>query len=373
MLEKNKKMLFFCGYKSLYGGNFVPSLMALEDKLKIYGVNCVYVFPKEAQDRKWIEFLKAERKRVLFFDFNLKNLEFCYELSRIVKENQIDYIYSHFAPILKVELFSKLNKDICVFIHIHSDFSAGKPSINSKIKNFLMYKLFSGDVFFFGVSKDFVQYNNKKIYYVPNGLAKRRVVSDHVGGKTIREQNEVLESETLCEIFAWSPIVKGLDIAVNAIKTLNEEDNVAIKLSIICGREMTIPKMKEWVSNNTKCSGEENYLLYFEPREDVFSYHEAADILLATSRSEGFPYAVMEMLSLGKKCVVSDVPGLNWTKEYETVFPFQTESIDGCIKAIRNAINSERQLDMNVAESIQKNYSIDIWTDSITKQMNRII
>lgn len=373
MLDKNKKLLFLCGYKSLYGGNFIPSLMALEDKLKTYGVNCMYAFPQEAQSRPWISFLKSEGKQLTFFDFDLPNREFIDELTRVVKEHQINYIHSHFAPILKVELFAKKHKDIHVFVHIHSDFSAGKFSVKKKMKNFLLYKFFSGNVTFFGVSKAFVNYNPQKINYVANCLAKRRVLSSHVGGKAIREEYNITEKEILCEIFGWSPIVKGLDIAINAVKILNEERGLVVKLAIICGREMTVTRMKKWIANNTKCSGEENYLIYWEPMEDVFSYHEAADILLSTSRSEGFSYSILEMLSLGKRCVVSDIPGIRWAEEYETVFAFSSESTEGCVEAICNALKSKKECNMKVAEAIQKNYSIDIWTNTIAEKMNQVI
>lgn len=373
MLEKNKNLLFLCGYKSLYGGNFVPCLMALEDKLKTYSVNCIYAFPKEARDRPWIEFLESEGRRTTFLDFDLPNRKFNAELTRVVSDFQINYVYSHFSPILKVELFAKQHKDICVFIHIHSDFSAGKKTIKTTLKTFAMYKLFSGQVSFFSVSKAFVRYNSKKISYVPNCLADRRIANTHIGGKAIREQNHVGNSEVLCEIFGWSPIVKGVDIAVNAIKALNEEKNVDVKLAIICGREMSIKRMKEWIALNTRCSGEEEYLLYWEPQEDVFSFHEASDILLAPSRSEGFPYSLLEMLSLGKTCVISDVPGMKWAEEYKTVFSFSTENLDRCIKAICDAIQSDCVCDVDVAESIKKNYSIDAWTDTIINKMNHAV
>lgn len=373
MLEKNKKLLFLCGYKSLYGGNFIPSLMALEDKLKTYGVSCVYAFPQDTQSRLWISFLKTEGKQVIFLDFDMTNREFISELTRIVEGYQIKYIYSHFAPTLKIELFAKQHKDIRIFTHIHSDFSAGKNSIKMKVKTFLIYKLLSGKITFFSVSKKFVEYNPKRITYVPNGLAQKRVVSNHVGGKTIREEYNVKETESLCEIFGWSPVVKGLDIAINAVKVLNEEKGLTVKLAIICGREMTAARMKEWVANNTKCSGKENYLLYWAPKEDVFSYHEAADILLSASRSEGFSYSILEMLSLGKRCVISDIPGVKWAEEYETVFSFPSENIAGCVEAICNALKSKKECNMKVAEAIQKNYSIDIWTNTIAEKMNQVI
>lgn len=83
MLEKGKKLLFICEYKSLYGGNFIPSLMALEKQMSTYGISCVYAFPKEAEQREWISFLKSEGKDIIFFDFKLPASSFISELSKL--------------------------------------------------------------------------------------------------------------------------------------------------------------------------------------------------------------------------------------------------------------------------------------------------
>ena len=124
-------------------------------------------------------------------------------------------------------------KNIHVFVHIHFRFFSREIFCKKEDENFLLYKFFSGNVTFFGVSKAFVNYNPQKINYVVNCLAKRRVLSSHVGGKAIREEYNITEKEILCEIFGWSPIVKGLDIAINAVKILNEERGLVVKLAII--------------------------------------------------------------------------------------------------------------------------------------------
>lgn len=370
MLEKGKKLLFICEYKSLYGGNFIPSLMALEKQMSTYGISCVYAFPKEAEQREWISFLKSEGKDIIFFDFKLPASSFISELSKLVKENQIRYVYSHFVSILKIELFAIEHREIKVFIHIHSDFSAGKMSFKNKIKNFLMYKVFAREVVFFSVSNAFVYYNPKKISYVPNGIATNRIGCEHMGGDAIRRKYGIEEEDILCEMFGWTPIVKGVDIAVNAVKYLNENTGKSMKLAIICGREMTIERMKDWVKKNTNCSGDEDYLLYWEPQEDVFSYHEAADMLLSASRSEGFPYSILEMLSIGKRCVVSDIPGVIWTKKYENVFPFITENIQECARALCEAIEYKNSINKDTINKINEEYSIDNWTNKIIKKIN---
>ena len=62
--------MFLCGYKSYYGGNFIPSLMAIEDRLVDIGWRCVYVFPNESRDRYWIQYMQKQNRSVQFIDFS---------------------------------------------------------------------------------------------------------------------------------------------------------------------------------------------------------------------------------------------------------------------------------------------------------------
>lgn len=365
MPDKAKyKVLFLCAYKSLYGGNFVPSLMALESGLK-GKMECVYAFPMDAKDRAWIKYLQDAGKKIIFFDFDVGRIEFISQLNQVVKDNNITHVHSHFAPILKVELYSLIHKKVKVFIHIHSDFSAGNSSLKLRAKLSLMYKIFSVKVKFFSVSKAFVAYNPKRISWVPNALANQRIECERVGGEAIRQQHGIAENDVFCEIFGWSPVVKGVDIAMNAVKILNEQKEIPLKLGIVCGREMTADKMRVWIKANTACNGDEAYLKYLLPREDVFSYHEAADLLLSASRSEGFPYSILEMLSLGKRCVVSDILGVKWAKKYETTYCFKSESVKECVAAIQKALDENKKFDKSVANAVRQDYSMDTWVDTI--------
>ena len=371
MLKKTDKLLFVCSYSAPYGGNFIPSLLALEAKLGAYGIKCVYAFPKEAEGRSWSAQLKAAGKEIVYIDFHLSRMGFVKELEAITAEKQISIIYAHFASILPLEIFAYLHKNIRVFIHIHSDFTAGRTSYKQTAQHFLLYKLFSSRVHFFSVSPAFVDYNPKRISFVPNGLAKDRLSCEHKGGASIRKQYQVTDDEILCEIFGWSQIVKGVDIAVNAVKLLNERDKLPIKLAIVGGTTTPIEDMKKWISEHTECTGNEPYLLYFEPSEDVFSYHEAADILLSASRSEGFSYSILEMLSLGKRCVISNILGTEWAQKYETAFVFETENVSSCAEAVCKAVDSGTKSSVEVANAIQDEYSITCWTDAIVAKMNQ--
>ena len=361
----NERILFLCEYKSLYGGNFIPSLIALEEELEKKNASCVYAFPPDAKDREWVKYLEQNGKCVVFFDFRAEINVFKEKLDKIVKENGITVIHAHFAPMMKLEKYSKANKNVRIFIHIHSDFSAGKKDIKLSAKNFLIFKLCAGRVKFFSVSKAFVEYNPKKISYISNGLAEKRLANNTTGRDELRKELNIADDMVFCEIFGWSPYVKGLDVAVNAIRKANEASGGRFVLGVVCGREMTPEKMKEWIKSKTGCSGEEDFIRYLVPREDVFAFHNAADLLISASRSEGFSYSILEMLSLGKHCVISDIPGVQWAKEYATVKAFPSENPDKCAAVLIETAENGLDSDPGVAKKSAEDYSISKWTDAV--------
>lgn len=364
----NKKVMFLCDYISLYGGNFVPSLMALEDALKEKEISCIYVFPEEASERFWFKKLEEMGKCIETYMFHGTKIQKIREIKGLVDKYKVSILHSHFTSVTAVEFLAVSNPNLRVFIHIHSDFDLGTYGLKQRFRDIRMYRLLSGNVRFLSVSKDFVIHNPKKIRWVPNALATNRVTCEHAGGDYIRELLNVKKDETLILMFGWSPIVKGVDIAINAIKQINEECLGRVKIAVVCGREITPMKMKQWIISNTNCNGNESYLCYLEPTEDVFSYYEAADILLSASRSEGFSYAILEMLSLGKRCVISDIPGVSWAKEFETVVPFMTENAESCANGLLKAIRSVSPKSDKTIAKIRQEYSIVKWANTIIEE-----
>ena len=52
-----------------------------------------------------------------------------------------------------------------------------------------------------------------------------------------------------------------------------------------------------------------SFIKYLESTYDIFAYHKAADVYLSASRTEAFPYSVLESISQNTPLVVSDIPG----------------------------------------------------------------
>lgn len=288
-----KHILFLCDYSPAYGGNFVPSLLAIEQNVVFRGGQCIYAFPVQAVNRSWFKKLQAMGKTVVTIDVLQSRFQKVRVIAGIVKKYQITHIHSHFFPILPLEVVAYLHPTVNVIIHLHSDWSLGKTSWKQKIKFFVLCKLLATRVRFLSVSAALVSYNPTKITYVPNGLATERFLSASVGRAELRRQWGVGESEVLCEIFAWSPFVKGLDIGVESIKQVRAK-GVPVKLAVVYGEAMPPEKLQTWLAARTSCNGKEDFLLYVPPTEDIFGYHKASDMLLSASRSEGFSYSILE-------------------------------------------------------------------------------
>jgi len=359
-------IMIIADYQSVYGGNFIASLIALEDSDEYSNDSFIYVFPETAQHRLWIDQMKREGRHIEFAKFKSGNKTLYTELKRFISTLNINILYFHFGHVQVAEKIANKNKNLRVYIHVHSDFSAGKKVLKVQLRNFLLYRMNARNVKFITVSERFVDYNPAKFTFIPNGLAEKRIGCKHINGKELRKLKGIQDDCCLVEVFGWSPIIKGVDIAVEAVKQIRDEYKKKVCLAIICGREYTVDKMKKFVSENTSCSGEENFIFYFEPTEDVFSYHEASDIHLSSSRSEGFSYSILEMLSIGKRCVISDLPGVSWAKRYKTTSYFESESVEECVKSLLYSLDKSNY-EEEVARDICLNYSIHKWVESISQ------
>jgi len=363
-MKRNKTVMFFSDYSSEYSGNFVSSLLALTSRLEALGAECIFVFPTECKKRAWTSKLIEDGKQVVYFDFRQGRLKKITELDKLLNAYKVDVIHAHFSFVLGLELLSFIRPNRKFIIHVHSDFSGGKESVKEQIRNKLLYGILASRATLVFVSPKYVKYNSKRAVLLLNALATKRLPCAHKSGEELRNEIGCAPSTTLVELFGWSPHVKGVDIAVESICKLVEEGH-NIKLLLVCGRKVKPNNMADFIRNNTSCSGDEGFICYVEPVEDVFRYHEAADICLSASRSETFSYALLEMLSLGKRCVSSNIPGVQWAFKYAMTTPFSTENVDACACAIKKAMTDLPQQSQEVAQQVRSDYNIDHWVDQL--------
>jgi glycosyltransferase involved in cell wall biosynthesis len=100
--------------------------------------------------------------------------------------------------------------------------------------------------------------------------------------------------------FGWDWEPRGGDLFVGAVRRLAERAQV-IAVSVGGGAKARAARERAGLG--------EDVLRVVEPVEDVVALYAAADVFVATSRSEGVPFAVAEALASGLPVVATDIAG----------------------------------------------------------------
>lgn len=352
-----ENVLFISEYAAPYGGNFIASFRELSKRLKNnYQYNSIYVFPKDAKNRFWSKTLMEDGFRVIFRDFSL-NIIAAFRMLIWIKSNNVKIVHINFGRIYYAMLIKLICPNIKVIWHIHSDFKYNKKTSN-KIKDFIRYDFFSYFIKMISVSEAIAK-KSSLITYIPNGIVQERLCSG-IESNIILKKNV---NERIILSFGWSPFVKGVDIAVKSVALLIKEIP-NIRLCIVCGRNITVSKMKEYILEELDIEELPEWITLLDPIENVYFYHDQASIILSSSRSEGFSYTILEALCLGKKCVISNIPGVQWARKYSLSYFFETENIVDCKEKLAVALSSVID-NRKIMKEVSSDYSIDRWIYNI--------
>ena len=359
-----KTIAFVCsGFNSVYGGNFIASLVELEKELNGHGTKVLWVFNEKICQRAWYKQLVLDGHEFILVNFDVPAVQRIRVLNTIFRENDVSLIHIHFGDHLTPVLAAFFEKIVIVW-HEHSDFSLGekeKPSAKVILRSLLNRMI---DL---RINRIVVSEALKKRRYVlvENGIAAKHLPSlSKEETQEVRKQLGISDGTVLVLMFAWDPVVKGADIAVEMVKKARRS-NTNIELAIVAGEH-----------NNTsayiteKCGDCEEFIRYLPPIEDVYKYHCVADVFLSASRSEGFSYSVCEALWLEKPCVVSDIPGCRWTWDFETVKHFDSCDAESGSIALQEAIHDlseDRYMRSLKADSLRARgkYNAEDWSKNI--------
>lgn len=356
-------VLFLCDYKSLYAGNFIASLIHLGDALEASGSLTVYVFPEAAKERDWLKRL-SENRTVELIPNGSSVLSF---VRSLMKKYRTDILHAHFGYMKEARLAALLDPKLRVVLHRHSDFSAGrKPGLSAKLRNALIR--FEDGL----IGRRMVNINvgpgmkpGPRTVCIPNALVAERFEQDPSARDVARASLSLSGPDTLVLVFGWTPYVKGVDVASEAVGSIVESGHSEWKLGIICGREMTAEKMPGWIKAHTRFSGMEDWILYLPPTEQIGDYLSACDLMLSASRSETFSYSVLEALWFGNRCVISDIPGTEWAASYPCVSVFRSGDPLSCSDALLSSAVSEKPDPERIRDRISADYALEDWTKRI--------
>ena len=359
------KVLFYSDYQSVYGGNLIPSLKELEERVVAEGGSCVWALPQQARERSWCQELIVDGCDVIFRPAR-GTLGQVRWLKSLVRKRGIDIVHVHLAKITVPALVGWNLPSLKVLFQVHSDWSLGRAESASKRAKALPKRLLASKVFQIAVSRELGE--KLGCPYVENGIDLSRVHGLDESSRTeIRKRYGICDGSTLVTVYAWSPEVKGLDVACAAVDDLRKR-GYDFQLGVVCAED--VGRTKRWVDERTSVLSLSSWIHFLPPVKDVFDYHAIADIVLSASRSEGFSYVLCEAILAGKPCIASDIPGTKWSEAFETVDFFKSENYKSCGDALVRVDERRRAEDFGEvlrrsAEKCSRRYNVQRWAEEL--------
>lgn len=367
-------ILYLCDYQAPYGGNFIASMMRLDDALAARGARTCYVFPSGARERDWCgAMLRAGRCiRFLPEEGGASKLR---RLLAILDEQGVTILHVHFGLFPLAELAAILRPRLRLILHFHSDFSGGRePTRIMRIRDCAkrLPELILGRRLTKVTVSQGSRRTTKDCVELHNALCETRFVDQPHNRMRTRIELDVPDDRTLALVFGWSPWIKGVDVAVRAVEALHAQGQTQFMLGVVCGRAYPKERMRTFIDAQSPGAGSAPWLRLLPPIEDVFCYHKAADIMISASRSETFSYALLEAICTAKPCVCSDIPGVAWADAFDTVRFFQTENADALASALHEIDMARKDPDFatrldTAAAHARQAYGMDEWIEGMMR------
>lgn len=363
-----KTINIVCHYASIYGGNFIPSILyfANENSSKY---KIMFTLPIQAKDRNWARYIDKSGYKTVYIDFS--NKTFKKQIKSINKNNNVDVMYTHFLSGLRVKLLYPFSKKVKLLIHIHSDFTGGaKASLSTKFKSFFEHKILRKDAQYIFVSEiERNKFSNGKYIYLPNALCLDRVPCPKFDLDAFFKEHKISKDSTLFLIFGWSPFIKGVDLTVKSfMNSAKDNDRLILVHGKDDGYKKCIDFLCDKIGNNDFLK--DNRIIFIKPEEDIFTLYRLCDVFISSSRSEGFSYSILEALYFNLKVLSSDIPGVQWSKKYKNVSFFNINNNSELDNLIKD--NSGHKKDNTVNNELLNDYDIKKWSAILSEQFENI-
>lgn len=360
-------ILIAADYATPASGNFIGSLVDLGRVLKKDSHKLFFIFPESPNtlsENSWVRWLKDEGFKV-YLTKHKTGEEARTFLQQIIDKNNIDILHLHFGMFHRIILNNARSLGVKIFIHDHMEFNPKESLVKQKIYctlTSLKYRMNKISIVCVNERKC-KSYLFAKRFFVPNGISFSRNVATFATREEMRNRLGLKDNQKLCLFLGWHLHTKGMDIAFKAVEKLSKS-NPDMVLGVVGHSGNPSDERLNSIKEFTGVDPRSSFIKFLESTDDIFAYHKAADVYLSASRTEAFPYSVLEAISQNTPLVVSDIPATVWSHSYDKAFVYPTEDYTLCAKAIEQAIKLDRNAQSNYNEFIEK-YSIENWCTAI--------
>lgn len=231
----NKRILFAAQYAAPYLGNFVNSLVSLEQRLKeSYNSECAYLFPVQAKEREWFASFASSHKVFLSGDsYVLITSE---QAQSIIAEYRPDIIHTHFEgyDMPLSEAVRVLGSKAKVVFHMHDWLSYLKNPLKNIVLKWIFFRHYGLPVI--RASKRnrpavIAVCNHELRFIKPFLLGRRiicRVIPNGIDLQRLRKRPHTSSNRFRFLVFGGRNEAKRADLVIKALPLLKGDYEVKI-------------------------------------------------------------------------------------------------------------------------------------------------
>lgn len=362
------KILVIASYSAPYGGNFVSSVKKFAVEMQKLGHNVFFAFPNDTKDLEWTR--KIEKSfSVKYIEKPYKSLEFnlVHQIKQIIKEFNIDVVYSHFTGYDMDCFFACSNKTKLV-IHMHNPINNSDDCTwKKRFKSTIKWGIFSKRVKVIACASHLLDYIRKFGFdtsdsvYVLNGIDVDRIAKSKADNLYPYDPNEIS-----ILMHGWDPYRKGVDTAIEAIRQV--ACNAHLYITYVDYKVVSDFISSRGIQNNIKVT-------LLPAVENIMDYLTGADIFISPSRAEGSPYSLMEAIMAGKPSIGTNLPGLDWQQEIPALWTIDVNDVAALAKDIDEIGKMDEHVLKNrisIAKNIiEQKHSTDSWASDVTDYFSK--
>ncbi len=375
-LDRKPTILHLTDYGAPYAGNFIASLSALETLVVERGGNVVYVLPPRASERGWAQdFSQSHEVRFLQ---NGGFLSYYRQVRRFLRETNASILHEHFIHFSE-KVAARLAIKTCghrvqTVLHLHNHIELPKSPL-LRLPHLLYFR---------SVSRFVCCSESVAAHLVADGVPKERIdVAENAIAferldcydASVRSSLPLPEGAKLALMFGYNFEVKGVDLAVEAVRQLRAQVDFPVVLTVALSSNLESVRRRiiEQLGEETL----PDWIQLLPPREDVGSYYRMADVFLSPSRQEGFCYALVEAAYCLTPVLASAIDAQKDLALPQSAF-FPPQNADALSSALQRVLNEEdsqeRTLNLEQAsERVRQTYALSRWAERVYAVYDEIL
>lgn len=373
---KGRTVVHLAQYAAPYLGNFVKSLMCLEERLAKNGGGMVYVFPPQARDCVWFEGFASEHE-VSLIQPGKAGVAAIEAVIKKYKGNVL--MHTHFEGYDEAVCKAVRHRgyDIPVVWHLHDHLSYQPNILKAMYQRWCFFRHYClptlrSRVYTIAVSQEvdaFVRRfggHFKGSMVLPNGIDISRIY---------KTKDWTFEDDGIRRFVCLGGrnIQKRMDIALEAFKMLYDSGRLKpgeAMLRVVIGTDSRDVFASLRIG---RCLPQ--WLEPIEQDEDIVRVFDGTDCFISAAQHETFSYAVCEATLYGLAVIQSDIPGTMWNAGNPSVKLFKSLDVSDLADKIEVSIDRHK-LAEDTAITAARNrtkYTLDAWCNSVLKIYEKIV